>query len=273
MVFNGLFGMGSKDCDTVRVALSDAKGHSQGALDRCLETANRRMWDGRDIPEPLKDQIDFLKKDIRDKDLKLGTIDTMPRILGQVLCSSGNAIRGGRIHDWGFIKLSNESSRYFQTNRMPVVRSTQNPGSYGCGRLAVAEGSVIDKFGEFRFGEWYFRVGRSSTHAGVSNGVAATCNWDGDDRNRYDEHGNLIYITKGTTKERIVLNRRVSGTKTIQGEFDMPGDSGSLIINKDGEICGLYYGNATSLMGPDGKETSSPTAGLIMPMAELLKGI
>lgn len=53
----------------------------------------------------------------------------------------------------------------------------------------------------------------------------------------------------------------------------MPGVSGSLLINRFGEVCGLYYGNATSWVGPEGEEILNSTAGFAMSMTGLVHGI
>ena len=106
-----------------------------------------------------------------------------------------------------------------------VCSHIAKPTAYGCGRLSVPEVAVLDRFGTIQPGQWYFHLGRSSvqaiasTRASVSIGVAATCNWDGEDRNRFDDSGNLVLISRGVTKEKILLNRKIANGRMIQGEF------------------------------------------------------
>ena len=262
------------DVATLQNALIEAVQYNQQNLDRMLANYNRRVEAKVEVPETLRTTIEYLNKDILDKKTKLRTTHSMPRVLGRVFCSSGAAIWEGRINDWAFILLSDDSSQHFEPNRMPFIPISQNPSAYKCGRLSVPEGTVLDSFGTIKPGEWYFRLGRSSAHAGVSNGVAATCNWDGEDRNSSDEKGNLVLISRGVTKENIILNRRTAnGGKVIQGDFGLRGDSGSLLVDKDGKICGLCYGKATSLVGPNGEEEWQPSAGLAMTIPEVVKGL
>lgn len=88
-----------------------------------------------------------------------------------------------------------------------------------------------------------------------------------------DENGNLILISRGVTKENTILNRKTANGKIVQGEFGIRGDSGSLLIDKDGNVCGLYYGKATSWVGPDGEEERLPSASLAMTIPEVIKGL
>lgn len=70
------------------------------------------------------------------------------------------------------------------------------------------------------------------------------------------------------------MNHRTEGMKRgEQEEFGEDGDSGSLIINAEGKVCGLYYGNATSWMGPGAGEVLHGSAGLVISMTDLLDGI
>lgn len=262
-----------KDVATLQNALNEAVQDNQQNLDRMLANYNRRAEDEIEVPETLRATIDYLNKDILDKKTKLITSHSMPRVLGRVFCSSGAAIWEGCINDWAFVVLSDDSSQYFQPNRMPFIPISQNPSAYDCGRLSVPEGAILDSFGTIKPNEWYYRVGRSSAHAGVSNGVAVTCNWDGEDQNRFGENGNLVRISKGVTKENIILSRRMVNGRVLQADFGIRGDSGSLLVDKDGNICGLYYGKATSWVGPDGEEEWQPSAGLVMTVPEVVKGL
>lgn len=48
----------------------------------------------------------------------------------------------------------------------------------------------------------------------------------------------------GVTREYLVMNHRTEGRRRAeQEEFGKNSDSGSLVINAEGNVCGLYYGN------------------------------
>lgn len=121
-----------KDITTLQNALNEAVQYDQQNLDRMLANYNRRIEAKVDVPESLQGTIDFLNKDILDKKTKLITTHSMSRVLGRVFCSSGAAIWEGRINDWAFILLGDDSSPYFGPNKMPFVPISQNPTAYEC---------------------------------------------------------------------------------------------------------------------------------------------
>lgn len=66
---------------------------------------------------------------------------------------------------------------------------------------------------------------------------------------RYDEHGNKVDMQSRVTMEYLILNRKTEGEGLTQVEFGLHGDSGSLLVDRFGQVYGLYYGNATSWVG------------------------
>ncbi|KAE8151700.1 hypothetical protein BDV25DRAFT_138623 [Aspergillus avenaceus] len=156
---------------------------------------------------------------------------------------------------------------------MPEVPKASEPPSYEHGILIMPSGCALESFGRLKRGNWYLRVGRTSTRAGICNGVLTTCNWVGSDRYRFDENGNQVDLGDWTTKEHLILDRTTQGEKDIQCEFGWPGDSGSLVIDQHGKVCGLYYGNATSWISPESVTIKHASAGLAMDMTEVRKGI
>lgn len=131
-------------------------------------------------------------------------------------------------------------------------------------------------------GQWYACVGRTIyTCSGVCNGVMACCNWsnadDGDGSvTRYNMNGHSVTDTRSkTTLEYTILNRRISGqfNDFTQNSFGLRDDSGSLLINRYGQVCALYYGNAMSWVGLRALGNMKTNAGLAMSMTDLIKGI
>lgn len=156
---------------------------------------------------------------------------------------------------------------------MPFIEPKNNPRAYGCGVLVAEEGRPLHGLGELRCGDWYVRVGRTSTGYGVCNGVLACCNWAGKEAIRFDETGQMVDMKSRVTMEYLLLNRKTQGNDLTQVEFGLHGDPGSFVINRFGEVCGLYYGNATSWVGPGGEEVPHSSAGLAMTIPDLVQGV
>ena len=102
----------------------------------------------------------------------------------------------------------------------------------------------LTKLGELMPGSWYIRVSRTSTQRGVSNGVRVCCSWQEEEETRYDGNGETVNIRQKITFEHIILNRKTEGSEFCQVKFGLPGDSGSILIDRYDQACGLCYVNA-----------------------------
>ncbi len=194
---------------------------------------------------------DAMKRELnRHKDL--------PMSLGRVLVTSGKAINSKRaIIDWAFIELAKPNQGPFnlpfpRLNQLPPGTHPQlmsmhyrgaaeYPGSFGESKPLYAT-----DFGEIHKGEWYFKTGRTSkTTAGLCNGTETEINRT-NQGTRFDELGNPYILGSKSTRELVILSYKKGSTQTA---FSEPGDSGSFIINKFGDVCGLLYGEHTGLCG------------------------
>jgi len=251
--------------------LKDDVKEYQNELSTVEEISGRIRVKGNPVPTQLDSSREYLRKCLAEMQSKLKVSLTMPRVLGRVLCSSGQGLWNSCVQDWALIELDPDAIPFLTCpNKMPSIEPRNLPSAYGQGPVMVEAGTPLCDFGEIEPGMWYTRVGRTSTHSGVANGVRACLNWV--DVIRYDFNGEPIKMSKWTTEEHLILNRRTRGEFT-QMEFGLPGDSGSLLINRFGKICGLYYGTATSWLGPNGMEVVNSNAGLAMTMADVIEGI
>ena len=262
------------DIQATRLGIDEAKREYEGLLHTTQCTKERIMMNGQpEPPEGVKSAIEYFHNCIDACRKKSDTVSSMPRQLGNIVCSSGLGIWYERVQDWALIELDQALMPFVKRNRMPTVEARNNPRAYGCGVLVAEEGQPLHGLGELRCGEWYVRVGRTSTGYGVCNGVLACCNWAGKDTIRYDERGNKVDMQSRVTMEYLILNRKTEGEGLTQVEFALHGDSGSLLIDRFGQVSGLYYGNAASWVGPGGEEVSHSSAGLAMTTSDLVKGI
>lgn len=132
---------------------------------------------------------------------------------------------------------------------------------------------MITQFGKLELGEWYLRAGQSSTHAGVYNGAIACCNWDGEDKNRYDQYGNLVKLEEAqltsTSSSLAEEGQRRKWFSVSSGCRATPARSWSI----GREECGLYYVNSTNWVNPDGVEVWHCNGGLAMPIPDACREI
>ena len=109
-------------------------------------------------------------------------------------------------------------------------------------------GQVATEFGEMKKGNYYLKRGRSTgLTVGRCNGIEADIQSQGF---RYTEDGKLYELGKHTTREFIVLSfEAIFNGDSKQTGFSQPGDSGALVVDVDGQVCGLLYGEHTGLCG------------------------
>lgn len=225
----------------------------------------------------IENGIKNLKKEKLQLEAELTLVDSMPITIGQVRFASGEALIGNQRHvmDWAFIELAESSQKLFKQNRMPDVPLSHQPIQYGLKSSITAIASApLDTFGAMMNGSYYIKSGRTTgVTAGVCNGTLATCNWSGTDRVRYDEHGNEAHIQRGWTEEYVVFSKRTHQAQHEQTDFCAAGDSGALVINDKGQVCGLLYGAMSAMSGPPGDGTFYVGAGLVMSMENVVKSI
>ena len=209
----------------------------------------------------------------------------MPTPAGRVLLSSGTAMRNNRVVDWVFVRWSKRWqffptniqcrtmcreptfgwARRIQlillTNAMPNIPQFLNPYKFGL-RLNYREGAPLNGLDELKENEWYCKPGKlTGIASGVCNGVKMSCHWNDKDRQRYDLQGQWVHC-------QVKSHWRICQTGDhIQTDFAQPGDSGSILIDRFGHVCGLLYGATYTYAGIN----STTYAGLAMTMPDVLE--
>lgn len=78
--------------------------------------------------------------------------------------------------------------------------------------------------------------------------------------------GNPIKVDTDVTEEFVFEH-------VTDGVFCMPGDSGSAIIDRSGQICGVVYGSTKCYSGPDSNGMVGLLAGLGMPIKDMVQTV
>ena len=80
-------------------------------------------------------------------------------------------------------------------------------------------------------------------------------------------------VSSNVTEEFVIVSKKQVGGDIQQSSFAENGDSGSFVINVDGQVCGLLYGATSGTYGPSGHSHVYTKAGLATDFAELSNSI
>ena len=241
---------------------------------------------------PLAKQVEARKsqlENINHEQQKLNNLAHLPLNLGRVLVSSGQGISDQKsIIDWAFVEVPEAVIRssplaFSSLNKLPSITELELEFKE-LGRYEVAYGGsrnpdrpfYADDFGSIEPGQWYFKSGRTSgITAGLCNGIEADINREGQGY-RFLQSDLSHAMARKCTREFIILSFKSSKDVYVhemeqvrQSEFSEPGDSGSFVINGDGYVCGLLYGEHTGLCG----QRDDLGAGLVTSMDEVRASI
>lgn len=223
---------------------------------------------GAKVTEKFKSTLQNYTQHAEDSKQKLLKLDKFPQKLGQTLLSSGHAIssktKKRSVLDWAFVELFNTSPNSigchssFVNELPPIDHPALQTKKYGedleyIGSLSANTFGIIEK------GKWYFKCGRTSgVTAGLCNGTEHVVFPHGqsdktkpDDRVvRYTKNGEIHNTSLKPSFEFLILSYDNEDYKTIdphQTVFAEAGDSGSLVIDRLGNICGLLWGSQNGL--------------------------
>ncbi|OJJ88620.1 uncharacterized protein ASPGLDRAFT_22120 [Aspergillus glaucus CBS 516.65] len=159
--------------------------------------------------DPLLHHLDILKNNQQTFERlgqKRSILEAMPKKIGDVIATSGKAVLGKWLMDWALIRLDEETEQYFSTNKMFSIPWIQYPVDYGVVAHPMQPGFPITEFGSLKEGNWYTKLGRTSS------------------------------VTTGHKGEAL----------REQTCFADNGDSGSFVLDHDACVCGLLYGGMPS---------------------------
>ncbi|CRG90154.1 hypothetical protein PISL3812_07196 [Talaromyces islandicus] len=184
----------------------------------------------------LSSRITEVTQSIQIQEEKLQKVkNSLPYTLGKVLLSSGTAWYDGQVSDWAFVEL--EAGRLAIPNTMPLYNKAQARDFRNQPSVAEA-GAPATGFGKIQLGQIYLKNGRATgVTVGVCNGVHLFVP-------KHVRHVRgiswtpLLPLDNSFPGSREFLIIPTSGT----AGFCQPGDSGSLVYDIHGKICGLLFG-------------------------------
>ncbi len=284
-------------------------------IDATKDAIKRRRESLHNTAKDLKATIaeyEEIGRDHRAQDRRLGAIgerldsidsatricSSMPRAMGTVLFSSGRALSAKPyILDTAFVKVPEADSAMWNhcldSNKLPKSTAAglfkKLPGDYCHGtdgkEDVYLEPSAITGIGRLIKGKWYFKIGRTTDiTTGICHGTEAYVNLGGM-RTKYDNLGRREeYEDVGFTTEYVILG---SQTKADEGAhpFSDSGDSGSFVIDHNGQVVAKLFGFIKGHCGPspsvdyDAKRGGNigtyyaSTTGLVTPMGRIVKNI
>ncbi|QKX54230.1 uncharacterized protein TRUGW13939_01315 [Talaromyces rugulosus] len=144
--------------------------------------------------------------------------------LGKVLAKQKAADQDGFLVDCAFVELQGSSVDYFLPNEVPIIDDIKHVLPYDRSARARRPGQVTG-LGNLVGGRWYFKAGFMS---GITSG---TCN--GASMQVFDGYEDTYYKTK------CILPFNKMSTTDLKVMVE--GDSGSLVIDGDGKVCGILF--------------------------------
>lgn len=216
---------------------------------------------------------------------ELETVDNLPINVGRPLVSSGAAIsKDGSYIDWAFVEMPLALHEKLQhegqyVNRLPSPRHASLVKADFPTRF-VQTATVSDastppdelsslcavKFGAMKKGQVYFKQGRTSAiTVGYCNGTEVDLNQN--DHVQYDEDGKKHHMKETVARQLLIVSVEREMGQLIQ--FSKPGDSGSLIIDETGRVCGLLSGQHTGICN----SRNDVGAGLVTCMTDVLASV
>ncbi|KAL8797137.1 MAG: hypothetical protein Q9195_000604 [Heterodermia aff. obscurata] len=228
----------------------------------------------------------------------LATAMDMPRSYGRTILASGRALTSKLATlDYAFVETSAIGDYGLPEHLFDYAKAA--PSDLGlAGSLALSSQSW--RFSSIKPGKWYFKIGRTTLlTSGICNGVKAWVN-AGNQHTllgangaveevrragkilETDQEGRLVYDDEGKPKEMpgdsgycyssewVIINASIdSRSFKTQQEFCAPGDSGSLIIDQNGDVAGLLWGELTSFCGPTDFQRRYARAGLVTSIVDV----
>ena len=205
--------------------------------------------------------LDRLKVTQTNLENQLRSVQDMPRHLGRTIVSSGRGLTSKRrTLDYAFVE--SPSFHVGKGNNLSEISAGLDPRDHGVHRpLNLSD--RIQGFSQLQTGGWYFKVGRTTgVTAGVCNGIEAYVKIE-QVHHLLDASGMIIERRDaGYAEELVIINAKPGLTSSyFQSTFNDKGDSGSLIIDRNGNIAGLLWGEITGGCGPIVDERERITAG------------
>lgn len=248
-------------------------------MDEAIEMLSNKIRDreemGSGSTTDLRMRLDQFKPLVAGWRRERQNVSEMPHLMGEVTATSGHALLGRRIMDWAFVQMNDTAIElFFRPNRMFPIPDDKQPYLYKGPRLAPVAGEYLRDFGPLVEGNVYIKRGRSTgVTTGLRHGPKACVHWTGKNRTRYDHLGHENDLAATVTEEYIIMSKKLKRSKRQQTSFVEDGDSGSFVVDEDGNVCGLVFGGFSGECGPFSEDNDYATAGLVTPISDVAKSV
>lgn len=211
-----------------------------------------------------KDEVrrHILERDLATLNQKKTIVEKMPLTLGKTIIASGRGLTPfRRTLDWAFVETHTLGSM----NQLPTSDNFigRKPKDYTDEPNSLALPDKLRGISKIQKGHWYFKIGRTTgITTGVSNGTEAYVMLDVR-RHMLDGGGMMKMMAKpGYSEELVIINAKHGLTSQLyQDTFCRSGDSGAIIVDIDGQVAGLLWGEVTGACGPITNERTRERAG------------
>ena len=218
---------------------------------RMMETIHLKIQKQNTLHRPIasvREETDQFEAEVRRLQSMMTVLNSMPRSLGKVLYASGRVVmKKQRMLDWAFIEIP-ECVRQkidFQHGNLVPNRNVaglfrNGPSQYKCRGPYLAEQEFqLRGFNKAKKDHWYFKIGRTTgITTGVCNGVLFTFR-------RCALHP--------WVRELVIVNAKSSHEENDRHEqqtFCREGDCGTLLVDRNGYVAGLLWGEMVGWCGP-----------------------
>lgn len=209
-----------------------------------LEKAAQQEMVG-EVKPGLRQRLESFQPLIRDLLRQKNLVEKMPIILGRVLVTSGASVLGDALMDWAFVEVSKEiEDEYFHRNEMFQIPDNIKPDLYKEIQrvLTLSAGFPIDTFGSLGLGEYCAKIGRTTdVTSGICHGAQPIGIWE-DITVRFTHDGEEVLMKNKPSREYLIINKKLHDSDFQEACFANDGDSGSFILNEDGELTGILFG-------------------------------
>ena len=248
---------------------------------------------------------DKIRRMIREMKESLLAVKSMPRLVGRTILASGRALTADhKTLDYAFVEGPRGNTRL--PFRATFEAAKALPINLGVKQvLMFPEGSSSSEFSSIEPGQWYFKVGRTTgLTGGLCNGVDTWIK-PANNHTLWDAKGQVVHVRRGGKKlhydkgtnllkrgkdgkpletegddsfyyasEWVIVNGSIDRlSQNTQEQFCSQGDSGSLIIDREGRVAGILWGEMRGWCGPEKGPWPYIGAGLVTDINDVMAGM
>ncbi|KAL9020922.1 MAG: hypothetical protein Q9185_001885 [Variospora sp. 1 TL-2023] len=239
------------DVDTTQKNLRFSLNANAEHLQRLEEEIDQRTAMGTEVPANRLAQVRNLRQDTSKIQGLQQAASLFPQVIGHTIVSSGRAMRDQNVPefiDWAFVSVDDQNLDLRTANKLPDAWELghDTPDTYIPG-VNYTPGNPVTAFSQFDSlvkGNWYFKKGRSTDlSCGLCHGTEVVVNWTST-RSILQSNSELGPPQENKVcKVAIIINGKSNEPSARQRSFSKKGDSGSLVFDSFGAVCGLLFGS------------------------------